>query len=303
MTVVRKAILTAFLIPLLSLANPASAQQKANAMFGTAKTASPHKPHSIGSYAKGCAAGMVQLPETGPTWQAMRLSRNRNWGHPEAIEFIERLSAQAAKQPGWKGLYIGDISQPRGGPMLSGHQSHQIGLDIDIWMLPAKSLKLSRNQREKISSISVRTKDQRRVNGNYTPQHAAILEAAARDPAVDRIFVTPPVKIQLCKASSRSDKKWLQKIRPYWGHDFHFHVRLKCPKGSKGCVTQKPSVKDLSKGGSGCDDTLNWWVTEALAPTKKPDSKPAKPAPKKKNVRDFTLADLPKQCRWILAAN
>jgi penicillin-insensitive murein DD-endopeptidase len=45
----------------------------------------------IGSYAKGCAAGLVELPETGPTWQAMRLSRNRNFGHPVMIEYLMDL--------------------------------------------------------------------------------------------------------------------------------------------------------------------------------------------------------------------
>ena len=48
----------------------------------------------------------------------------------EAIEFIEDLSG-FARRIGWQGLYIGDISQPRGGPMTSGHSSHQIGLDAD----------------------------------------------------------------------------------------------------------------------------------------------------------------------------
>ena len=100
------------------------------------------------------------LAETGPTWQAMRLSRNRNWGHPEAIDFVEKLSQKAAAQPGWNGLYIGDISQPRGRPMLSGHRSHQIGLDIDIWMRPADRLNLTVSERENISSISMR-----RANG------------------------------------------------------------------------------------------------------------------------------------------
>jgi murein endopeptidase len=31
-----------------------------------------------------------------------------------------------------RGLLIGDMSQPRDGPMLYGHSSHQIGLDVDI---------------------------------------------------------------------------------------------------------------------------------------------------------------------------
>ena len=108
--------------------------KEAKHLFGAVERGSKQRPAPHGSYAKGCVAGAEQLAATGPTWQAMRLSRNRNWGHPIAIDFIQDLSAKAARQSGWNGLYIGDISQPRGGPMLTGHASHQIGLDIDIWM-------------------------------------------------------------------------------------------------------------------------------------------------------------------------
>ncbi|OSP55375.1 penicillin-insensitive murein endopeptidase [Pseudoruegeria sp. SK021] len=281
-------------------ASIASADPLANQLFGAKTSGSAHVPQAVGTYAKGCGAGLVQLPETGPTWQAMRLSRNRNWGVPETVDFIERLSAFAARQPGWSGLYVGDISQPRGGPMLSGHSSHQVGLDIDIWMLPPKSLRLSQNDREKISSISVRASDQRRVNGNWSAQHAAILEAAARDDAVDRIFVTPPVKVELCKSAKQSDRSWMQKIRPLYGHDTHFHVRLKCPKGDTVCETQTPTVAQLSKGGNGCDETLEWWVTDYLNPPKA--TKPSKPAPKTRGVREYTMADLPNQCQNVLVS-
>ncbi len=286
----------------LTLAVPAWAEPRANALFGARATASPHQPQAIGTYAKGCAAGLVQLPETGPTWQAMRLSRNRNWGHPDSIAFIQRLSAFAATQPGWSGLYIGDISQPRGGPMVSGHQSHQIGLDIDIWMLPPRALNLTRSQRESLSSIDVRSADQRSVNGNWTAQHAAIIRRAAEDPAVDRVFVTPPVKIAFCAMATRSDRVWMQKIRPIYGHNYHFHVRLKCPAGDRGCETQTPTVAELSNGGNGCDDTLRWWVTDYLNPPKaQPGAKPD-PAPPSRSVRDFTMADLPQACQTVLSA-
>ncbi|KPQ08808.1 MAG: penicillin-insensitive murein endopeptidase MepA [Rhodobacteraceae bacterium HLUCCA09] len=284
----------------LCLAAPAAlAQQKANVLFGRIDAPSRERAEAIGSYAKGCAAGLVQLPETGPTWQAMRLSRNRNWGHPEAIAFIVDLS-EFATRVGWKGLYVGDISQPRGGPMTSGHQSHQIGLDIDIWMKPATRLDLSRAQRESLSSISVRSVDQRAVNGNWTRAHHEILKRAAQDSRVDRVFVTPPVKIEMCKTARRSDRDWMQKIRPIYGHHYHFHVRLKCPGGNRACETQRPTVSELSKGGDGCDDTLMWWVTDYLNPPKV--QKPAEPAPKRRSARDYTLADLPRQCQQVLAA-
>jgi penicillin-insensitive murein endopeptidase len=277
-----------------------AAETKANKLFGAKASASRQSSKALGSYAKGCLAGAEQLPESGPTWQAMRLSRNRNWGHPELIGYLKRLSAEVAAIPGWKGLYIGDLSQPRGGPMTSSHQSHQLGLDADIWLLPPKRLNLSRAERENLSSKTVRANNHRTVNNNWTPAHMAVLKAAASDPAVDRIFITAPAKIWMCN-NAKGNRKWLQKVRPYWGHHYHFHVRLKCPKGSKGCKTQTPTVRQLSKNATGCDKDLNWWVTAALAP---PDPNAPKPPkkPKKRGARDYVMADLPSQCRKVLNA-
>lgn len=284
----------------LSLAAPAAqAEQLANQLFAAHDRPSQEQPMPVGAYAKGCAAGLVQLAETGPTWQAMRLSRGRNWGHPETVRFLQELSA-AATQLGWAGLYIGDISQPRGGPMSSGHASHQIGLDADVWMLPPRRLNLSRAEREEISSIPVRSADQRSVTENWTPQHHALLRAAASDPRVDRIFVAAAVKIEMCKSATRKDRNWLQKIRPVAGHDTHFHVRLKCPKGARLCETQSPTVAELSKGGDGCDETLMWWVTDYLNPPK--GSKPAEPEPRARHPREYTMADLPAQCQDVLSS-
>lgn len=282
----------------LCAALPAMAETKANQLFGAADGPSQQAPMPVGSYAKGCAAGLVELPETGPTWQAMRLSRERNYGHPELVQYIVDLSRYAQANLGWAGLYVGDMSQPRGGPMTSGHSSHQIGLDADIWMLPPKRLDLSRAEREEISSVAVRSADQRSVTRAWTPAHAALLQAAASDPRVDRIFVAAAVKIEMCRSAKRSDKKWLQKIRPIYGHDTHFHVRLKCPKGATLCETQKPGVSELSNGGNGCDDTLMYWVSDAYL-----HPKPSKePAPVVRGPRDYTMADLPKQCRNVLSS-
>jgi len=287
------------LVLAVSVALPAQAEIRANQLFGSVSAASDSRPMPYGSYAKGCADGLVQLPETGPTWQAMRLSRNRNWGHPVMIDFLVELS-QAARQIGWAGLYVGDISQPRGGPMTSGHASHQIGLDADIWMLPPRRLDLSRAEREEISSIPVRSADQRSITENWTPRHQAVMRSAALDPRVDRIFVAAAVKIEMCRTATRADRKWLQKIRPIQGHDTHFHVRLKCPRGARHCETQTPTVAELSNGGDGCDETLMWWVSdEYLNP--KPDPN-AEPAPRQRGARDYTLADLPRQCRNVLSS-
>ncbi|OWU80821.1 penicillin-insensitive murein endopeptidase [Phaeobacter sp. 22II1-1F12B] len=287
----RLARLTALLSLIVSFALPAAAEPLAKQLFGAHSLPSRQVPAAFGSYAKGCMAGAVQLPETGPTWQAMRLSRNRNWGQPETVDFIRDLSAFAAKQPGWQGLYIGDISQPRGGPMLSGHRSHQLGLDIDIWMLPPSRINLTRAERENISSISMRRANGAFVNDNWSRIHHEVIKAAASDPRVARIFVFPGAKVQMCK-DEKGNRKWLNKVRPWWGHHYHFHVRLACPKGMRGCVNQDPPPR-----GDGCEDAQQW-VNNILNPPPPKPRDPNAPAPQPR--REYVLADLPQQCVGVL---
>jgi penicillin-insensitive murein DD-endopeptidase len=282
-------------------AGQAQAEELANQLFGAMQGPSAQAPMPVGAYAKGCAAGLVQLPETGPTWQAMRLSRNRNWGHPVMIDYLRDLS-QTATRLGWAGLYVGDISQPRGGPMTGDHQSHQIGLDADIWMLPPSRVNLSVADREAISSVPVRSADQRSVTEHWTASHRELLKAAALDKRVDRLFVAAAVKIEMCRTAKASDKKWLQKIRPIAGHDTHFHARLKCPAGAELCQTQSPTVAELTGGGSGCDESLMWWVTDYLNPPKDAGEPPDPEAPRKRGAREYTMADLPQECASVLAS-
>lgn len=274
---------------------PAQAQssdgREAKQLFGAARDGSPQRPEALGGYARGCQAGGVQLPETGPTWQAMRLSRNRNWGQPELVSFVQDLSRFAARQPGWNGLYVGDMSQPRGGPMLTGHRSHQIGLDVDIWMRPADRLNLSRTERENTSSISMRRSRGAYTNNNWTSQHMAILKRAAQDPRVARIFVFPGAKVAMCDAET-GNRDWLRKIRPWWGHHYHFHVRLSCPAGDRGCTNQAPPP-----AGDGCADARRW-VRNILNP---PPPDPNAPPPAQR--RELTMSDLPRQCGSVLTSS
>lgn len=274
--------------PTIGTSGHKDSQKPAKQLFGAEQVASKAAPAPFGSYAKGCVAGAAQLPETGPTWQAMRLSRNRNWAHPATVAFVQDLSREAAKQPGWNGLYVGDLSQPRGGPMLTGHASHQIGLDADIWLRPADNLSLTASERESISSISLRRERGAFVNNNWTSQHQEILKAAASDPRVARIFIFPGAKVEMCKTAT-GDRSWLRKIRPWYGHHYHFHVRLTCPAGAKGCINQTPPP-----AGDGCDQAQSW-VDSILNPPP-PDPN----APKRKPRPEIKLADLPVQCADVL---
>ena len=118
--------------PLPPLANPNDPKIGAKQLFARKLLPSSGPPKVIGAYNKGCVAGAAQMPRNGDTWQVMRLSRNRYWGYPGTIALLKRLATNVHKDTGWPGILVGDIGQPRGGPALSGHASHQIGLDADI---------------------------------------------------------------------------------------------------------------------------------------------------------------------------
>jgi penicillin-insensitive murein endopeptidase len=272
----------------ISTQNQVTRSGIAKQLFGAERVGSPQAAAPYGFYSKGCLAGAEQLAETGPTWQAMRLSRNRNWGHPELIDYLKDLSQRAARVPGYNGIYVGDLSQPRGGPMLTGHASHQIGLDADIWLMPAK-LGLSVAERESLSAVSFRRANGAYVNERWGPSQQALVKAAASDPRVARIFIFPGAKVAMCDAET-GDRSWLRKVRPWYGHHYHIHVRLACPRGARGCVDQDPPPP-----GDGCADARQW-VANILNPPP-PDPDAPKPQPK----REITMADLPQQCSAVLS--
>lgn len=264
----------------------------AKQLFGAATTPAPMAARAIGFYAKGCLAGASALPIDGPEWQAMRLSRNRNWGHPELIALVKKLATEAKAQDGWPGLLVGDLSQPRGGPMLTGHASHQVGLDADIWLTPMPDRRLSEKEREELSATSMLADDRVSVNQKvWTAAHVRLLKRAASYPQVERVLVHPAIKKAICTSEEAkgADRRWLSKIRPVWGHYYHFHIRIACPKGSMNCEAQ-PSVGSED----GCGAELDRW----LALVKNPP-KPGPPGPEKAPI---TLSQLPPDCRSVLAS-
>lgn len=271
-----------------SIAGTGAAAQTAQALFAAKSTPTDHAPTPIGGHSRGCLAGAVALPETGPTWQAMRLSRNRNWGHPNLVAFIERLGRDGRQLDAWPGLLVGDMAQPRGGPMRTGHASHQIGLDADLWLTPMPDRVLSAKERESISAVSMLADGSRHVDPRkFTEAQARIIRRAALDTEVERIFVHPGIKQALCLWAGE-DRDWLHKVRPWWGHDAHFHVRLSCPPGQSLCRRQEPAPP-----GDGCGKELEWWLSDEPWKPAKPPAKPPKP---------MMLADLPAECREVLRA-
>jgi penicillin-insensitive murein endopeptidase len=259
---------------------PADAAKR---LFGLAATPAPGPARPIGSYSDGCLAGAQQLPADGPNWQVMRPSRNRAWGDPVLISFLERLAAALPAAAGWPGLLVGDIAQPRGGPMLTGHASHQIGMEADIWLTPMPDRRLTPAERDEMPATDVVAGNRLDIDPSvWTPQHRKLLETVARSPGVARIFVNAAIKRALCREAG-ADRGWLRLIRPWWGHSYHFHLRLSCPTGQSQCQEQAPPPP-----GDGCGE-LGWWFTEeALHP---------KPGPPRKPLR---LADLPSACAALV---
>jgi penicillin-insensitive murein endopeptidase len=278
--------------PLPPLANPNDPKLGAKELFGRKVLPAAMPTHVVGFYAKGCIAGAEGLPINGETWQVMRLSRNRYWAHPDMVALIKRLAAKARRDAGWPGILVGDMSQPRGGPMITGHASHQVGLDADIWLTPMPNRQLSRNEREEMSAVMMVRSDRLDIDPNaWTPTHLSVIRAAAQEPTVQRIFVNAAIKKALCR-EAKGDRSWLSKVRPMYGHDYHFHIRIKCPPGSGGeCESQRDPTE-----GEGCSagDLAYWFKDSVLHP--KPPKEPPKPRP------PMTLAQLPAACKQVLAA-
>ncbi|MCX4025914.1 penicillin-insensitive murein endopeptidase [Endozoicomonas sp. SM1973] len=250
---------------------------------------------AIGTYQAGCLAGGKSLPPNGKGYQVMRLTRGRFYGHPDLVDFITGLAGGMAEYNVGT-LLVGDLSMARGGPFVSGHRSHQNGLDADLWYNLEKDRPLSLHEREALGAYSLVTANGRTVKPRlWSNNHQQMLKLAASNPKVDRIFVNAAIKKQLCKTKSSADDGWIRKIRPWWGHADHFHVRMKCPADSPQCKSQAPIPK-----GSGCDKSLDWWFAKHKpAPKKKPSKKPVKPKPK---LPYWKQVKLPKACSQIFRA-
>jgi penicillin-insensitive murein endopeptidase len=267
-----------------------AAMPAAKDLFAKAELPTIGKAVSIGYYPRGCLQGGVELPTDGPNWEVMRLSRNRNWGHPELVNFLKRFAPLAAKATGWKGILIGDMAQPRGGPLPFGHMSHQIGLDVDIWFMPKPDRTLTREERENISATNLVADDWKHINPKtWTPADIAFIRTAAEQPEVERVLVNAAIKKELCRVETAKDKGWMAKVRPWYGHHDHIHVRLKCPADSPNCRKQPPVP-----GGDGCSDKelAYWFSDKVLHPKLKPGPPP----------HPLTMADLPPACKSVLAA-
>ncbi|MDO4430756.1 MAG: penicillin-insensitive murein endopeptidase [Lonepinella koalarum] len=219
------------------------------------------KAEPIGSYSNGCIIGAQALPAKGEGYQVIRMNKNRYYGHPDMIGYLQRLG-QRVKASGLPTMLVGDIAMPGGGRFLTGHASHQMGLDADIWLRMGTMSDQEALNSDGKGLLVVNRATQRVDNNIWNSHHFNLIKLATQDPQVARIFVNPAIKLKLCESETQ-DRRWLQKIRPWFGHDSHFHVRLTCPLGANYCENQ-----ESLPAGDGCGaELMSWFEPKKASPT------------------------------------
>ncbi|EGU29870.1 penicillin-insensitive murein endopeptidase [Vibrio sp. N418] len=249
---------------------------------------------SIGSYANGCLLGAEPLPLNGQGYQVLRSQNKRYYAHPDTIAFVTELGKKARNDLRTH-LLIGDMSLPQGGRFSSGHSSHQTGLDIDIWFrLADTKLSLNALRLPKPQSL-VDMSAYKLSNKNWDRRHFQLVKMTAKDQQVARIFVHPVIKEKLCR-SEGGDRDWLRKVRPWWGHNYHMHVRLNCPLDDANCVNQAPPPP-----GDGCGKEVASWHPKHNVKSLRPAKKPAEQSkPKVVKTKPKPTKTLPLQCQQLV---
>ena len=277
--------------PKKPLAKPNPPAVPARQLFGAAATPAPLAARAIGFYARGCLSGAKPLAIDGPAWQAMRLSRNRNWGHPQLVKLVERLATEAKAQDGWRGLLVGDMSQPRGGPMLTGHASHQVGLDADIWLTPMPDRRLSEKEREELSATSMLAADGLSVDPRGLDSGACAAHPPRRFLPGRRARARAPGHQEgAVRGKGRSDRACCTRSAPTGGTTTTCTSASPAPRAVTIAKAQPSPPSD-----DGCGKELDDWMARIKVPPR-PDAKPAKPKP------PLTLAQLPAECKVVLEA-
>lgn len=238
----------------------------------------------IGFYSLGCLVNAETAAISSAKWEAVNTFRNRYYAHPSMLEFLEYLGTETLN--GFKKkIVIGDIGLPGGGPTTSGHASHQTGLDVDLrYRFYPAGKKMSDQERSKFAAPDIAIhKVETLAPKKYRLRSELVgskldslvvksLEKSALHSKVERIFVSPPIKKQLCAIFKKGDgpaasyPEWLVKISPYFGHSDHYHVRLACPADSPDCLKQDPVKVDPADATRvGCaGPLLDWWFKTSL---------------------------------------
>lgn len=220
----------------------------------------------------GCIAGASELPADGPGYTTIRAPISSFWGAPETIRGVETLAGWA-RADGLPELYVGDLSGPRGGPLAGGHVAHQRGVDVDVYLDTQPKPALSESALDHLKPPLIVPYGATRVDpAEWSAKTVTLIYLATQLPGLNRLLVNPIIKRKLCETVT-GDRRWLHKVRPWWGHRGHMHLHFNCPPGQTSCINQAPIPP-----GDGCDASLAWWFepngSVRPPPPPKPGAKP-----------------------------
>lgn len=214
---------------------------------------SDETPNQVyGFYSKGSMRAAASMKQEGKGLYHLFHQRKRFYGSDGLVNLLESAAAEMSlRYPEGERLQVGDIAAEQGG-YISGHASHQNGLDVDL-------VYYRNDHREQIDPIghkgfveSFVTRGA--VTANFdVARNWELVKLLYDSGRLNRIFVDGKIKEAICNFAAvngelKSREETLRRLRPYVNHDDHMHVRLTCPAESAKCESQDP----IPEIGSGC---------------------------------------------------
>ena len=235
----------------------------------------------VGNYNNGCIFNSHSLKVSTDTYQVAHPRKQRYFGDESMVRFIERYSA-AVKKNGVGNVLVGDVSTRYGGRLNTGHASHQNGLDADIEFYLDR---INPKDLDKPHANILVTRDKKTTNSLFNRKYYDLIMLAAKDPLVERIFVSPAIKVKMCEMTADENMhKYLHKIRPWFGHTEHFHVRLRCPAHAADCEKQTP-IPEMNTIAEEKEEALSWFLPP--------------PTDVAKNIQKKPKPELPARCERL----
>ena len=236
----------------------------------------PRQPaHRHRRLRRGCIAGAVPLPADGPGWQVMRPSRNRAWGHPTSSTSSSawpRGQSLTAGRASWSATWASRAAADAHRPRLAPDRARRRRLAH----ADARPHAHARRARGTCLRPSPCRTGVWRSTRRFGRGQAALWSVVRRcSPRSSRPSSTRPSRGR-CRGSGR-DRGWLAKVRPWYGHDDHMHVRLRCPADEPLCRDQDPPPRGETAAAP------SWPGGSARSPTRRP----------RRPGQAVTLVDLP----------
>ncbi len=220
---------------------------------------------AVGFFTNGSIQDSVTISNEGPGFVKIFRLRERGYGTASLIRMLELAAAGWRREfPIGDRIQIGDSGDHNGG-YISGHGSHQNGLDVDIAYLNRSHVERDPNTNGP-GGYMEQFVSGGKVTANFDiARNWGLMKHLVAQGNVGRIFVDSVIKKTFCSQAAALDPalpaarrtEVLRRLRPYQNHADHLHLRLKCPPNHPKCVEQSEPPS-----GSGCASTSSVRVDE-----------------------------------------